>query len=64
MDIGIQDGEIVALDRNRFQQACVEVMGLNGLWKTEEEETWRRKLIKKQQEELGIASVISLIRKQ
>lgn len=37
--IGIQDGEILAQDRDRWKKVCVAVMGLNRLSKTEEEHT-------------------------
>jgi len=37
MEIGIQDGETVAHDRDRWKQVCVLVMGFNGLYEAKEE---------------------------
>lgn len=31
VEIGIQDGESIAQDRQRWKDVCVAVMGLNGL---------------------------------
>lgn len=36
VDIGIQDGETVAQDRDRWKQVCATAMGLNGLQEAEE----------------------------
>lgn len=40
MEIWIQIGKIVTRDKDGWKHVCVAVIGLNGLWKTEEKEEY------------------------
>lgn len=40
MEIGIEDGETVTRDKDKWKHVCVAVIGINSFWKAEEKEEY------------------------